>query len=86
MIKLLNFLFGWDYILWKNFADSGVSRVHVLPDGKVYYWRYRLCSIIDLIQKPNDVLWLTCLPSKYFPPARAVEAVQTKEDVLKPKE
>ena len=66
MFKLKKFLFGWDYIYWRNSADGGVARVHKSPDGVIWYWRYRLTHIIDRITNPDEVIWLTCPPSDYF--------------------
>ena len=63
---LLNKIFGWDYIAWSNFADQGVSRVYKTQCGKVYYWRYRVTKKIDEILEPDQVIWLTCKPEKYF--------------------
>ena len=67
MYKLLNLLFGWDYIAWKNSADQGISRVLVDGRGVVFYWRYKVTNVADIISDPNSVLWLTCPPDKYFP-------------------
>ena len=67
MYKLLNKLFGWDYIIWSNFADSGVARVRVDREGVVWYWRYRSTKVADVIKYPNALLWLTCPSTKYFP-------------------
>ena len=67
MYKLYKYLFGWDYIHWSNSADQGVARVHKTLDGTVWYWRYRITSIVDEIKSPNEVIWLTCSSSKYFP-------------------
>ena len=64
--KLLNKLFGWNYIYWRNSADQGVARVFVSRDGKVYYWRYKTTKVMDIITDPKDVVWLTCHPDKYF--------------------
>jgi len=52
MYKILNFLFGWDYILWQNSADVGIARVYKidLNSNKVFYWRYRLTNVLDEIQ------------------------------------
>lgn len=66
MYKLLNLLFGWDYIYWKNAADSGIARVHKAYDGNVWYFRYRVTTLIDVIKSPDQVIWLTCDSSKYF--------------------
>lgn len=67
--KLLNKLFGWDYIQWSNSAASGVARVHVDGIKRVWYWRYKGSKVADLIHKPEQVIWLTCSPNKYFPPS-----------------
>ncbi len=64
--KVLNFLFGFDYIIWKNSCDSGISRVRKDYSGNVWYWRYRTTHIADIICEPKQVMWLTCKPSKYF--------------------
>lgn len=66
MYRLFNYLFGWDYIHWQNTADRGIARVHVDGSGKVFYWRYKITSLVDVIRCPSEVLWLTCKPSKYF--------------------
>lgn len=65
MYKLKKFLFGWDYINWRNSADSGIARVFKLPDGRVVYWRYRTTTVMDEITKGSQVFWLTCSPSKF---------------------
>lgn len=65
MYKLLNFLFGWDYVYWSNMVDEGIARVHVAGDGTVYYYRYKSITIIDKITNKNQVIWLTCTEDKY---------------------
>lgn len=65
MYKLKNFLFGWDYIYWTNYADSGIARVLKLPDGTVVYWRYKFTNVMDTIYSEEQVRWLTCKPSKF---------------------
>ena len=69
MYPVLHRLFGWDYIQWHNFADRGIARVRVDGMGRVWYWRYRSIKLADIIRKPDEVLWLTCSPVKYFPNA-----------------
>ena len=64
MYKIKHYLFGWDYVWWRNSADSGIVRVRVLPDGTIGYWRYG--KLFDKITDPNQVIWLTCKPEKYF--------------------
>lgn len=66
MYRLMNFLFGWDYIAWKNSADSGVARVFNDASGRTFYWRYRNTSVLDQIKTAEQVAWLTCSPSKYL--------------------
>lgn len=79
--KILNKLFGWDFIYWEfiftnNNSECGVSRINVDKTGVVYFKRYLLSSIRDIIRRENDIpknvqaetyLWLTCPKSKYFP-------------------
>lgn len=66
MWRLMHLLFGWDYIAWRNSADQGVARVRLDGLGRVWYWRYRTTSLADFVREPNQVLWLTCSPEKYF--------------------
>jgi len=58
-------ILGYDYINWSNSADDGVARVFRTPDGKVCYWRYRSIRLLDVIKNKDQVIWLTCPPSKY---------------------
>lgn len=66
MYKLLNKLFGWDYVSWKNSADNGIARVYKSPDGVVYYWRYKVTSVADIITRKDQVIFLTCSADKYL--------------------
>ena len=66
LYKLLHHLFGWDYIYWQNSCDQGIARVHRSSCGKVFYYRYKCIRIIDVIDQPSEVIWLTCKPSKYL--------------------
>jgi len=68
MWKLLNFIFGWDYVHWKNSADQGIARVFRDASGRPVYWRYKITKVLDVIEEENQVTWLTCRPSKYLPP------------------
>ena len=77
--KLLNKLFGWDYISWSNPAAHGVARVHVDGMRRVWYWRYKGTKVVDIIVDPAKVIWLTCSPNKYFRPSVPKPA---KVDVL----
>ena len=65
MWKLMHALFGWDYVAWNNGVGQGVARVHRAGDGRPYYWRYKSINCIDLIHTREQVVWLTCHPSKY---------------------
>lgn len=79
----LHKLFGWDYIAWRNSADRGIARVREDGEGGAWYWRYKAAQVWDRITDEKDVVWLTCLPSKYMatlPPA------EEPSKVVKPKE
>lgn len=65
MYRVLHLLFGWDYIHWRNTADSGVARIRRDHAGRVWYWRYWLTNVADRVVDPSAVLWLTCSPAKY---------------------
>jgi len=79
--KILNKLFGWDYIQTYYFPDVNISRVQVDGMRRVWHWQvYRRHSSLDIeykptnkeaiiIERPEDVIWLTCSPNKYFPPS-----------------
>ena len=66
MYKLLNKLFGYDYIQWSNTAGCGIARVFVDGTGRVSYFRYKITGLIDEIKTPEQVFWLTCSPAKYL--------------------
>ncbi len=66
MWKLLNKLFGWDYIAWTNSCDGGIARVYKNNAGNAWYYRYKTTNCIDKISTPNQVIWMTCEPSKYM--------------------
>ena len=75
MYKLLNKLFGWDYIYWQNSASQGIARVHTSLDGTVFYWRYKSIKLADILYNPNTnylelypakIIWLTCKQEKYY--------------------
>ena len=66
MYKILNKLFGWDYVAWSNSCDNGIARVYKSLDNKVWYFRYKNTKLIDLIKNQDQVVWLTCKPSKYI--------------------
>lgn len=66
LYNLLNRVFGWDYIWWKNSVAYGIARVHVDALGNPYYWRYKGTKCLDKINSSNQVVWLTCNPNKYI--------------------
>lgn len=68
MYKLFNYLFGWDYIAWKNSADSGIARVRLDGEGNPYYFRYESIGFVDKLpaDRGQTITWLTCSPSKYI--------------------
>jgi hypothetical protein len=64
--KLLHKIFGWDYIVWTNTADSGIAQIRIDGAGRYYYWRYRVTRVADFVEGNTDIkLWLTCPPEKY---------------------
>ncbi len=65
MWQLWHLLFGWDYIQWSSSYSSGIARVHIDGMGRVWYWRYKVTKVADIITDPKDVIWLTCSPKKY---------------------
>ena len=65
MWKVFNYLFGWDYIQWRNSAARGISRVHVGGNDEVFYWRYKSTELADEIKTASQVIWLTCPPNKF---------------------
>ena len=67
--KICNWLFGWDYVYWKNSADNGIARVRIDGEGNPFYVRYRITNVIDRLDKDypfREVIWLTCKPEKYL--------------------
>jgi len=66
MYKLKKLLFGWDYIYWSNSCDNGIAKIFITKCGKIVYYRYKITKLIDVIKNPNEVIWLTCHPNKYF--------------------
>ena len=75
--NILHLLFGWDYIQWRNSVDQGIARVRVDGMGRVWYWRYRITRVADVIARPEQVLWLTCQPNKYFAAIKQAEGENT---------
>lgn len=66
MWRIYNYFFGWDYIHWRNTVSQGVARVFEAECGKVVYWRYKNIRVLDEVEKPDQVIWLTCHSDKYF--------------------
>lgn len=62
MYKILNKLFGWDYVYFEYGGDGTIRRVRILHNGQVGYWCY---GRFYEINRADEVLWLTCHPSKY---------------------
>lgn len=64
MYKLLNKLFGWDYVRWQNYSDACVTRVRLDAWGRPYciYGNFVTIRITD----SNKFTWLTCKPEKYL--------------------
>lgn len=66
MWRILNKLFGWDYIYWESSCNYGISIIRSsYQSGKPYYIKYG-SGIIVQVNDHNDVIWLTCHPSKYL--------------------
>jgi hypothetical protein len=74
-----HWLFGWDYIAWKNSAASGIARVRVDNNGNVFYWRYKNTKVADPIRRAQDFLWLTCPAEKYLGVAVQGRALDRQE-------
>lgn len=66
MWKILNYLFGWDYISWSNSMFSGVERIMLDGNGDAFFFQYNSTNLPVRITKAEDHLWLTCKPSKYL--------------------
>lgn len=67
MYKILNKLFGWDYVYWKIAwpCYNGISRIHMDGEGQPYYEDY------GTMERPYGnpkvkIIWLTCKPEKYI--------------------
>lgn len=74
MYKLLNKLFGWDYVQPYYSFNCGVARVQVDGMNRVWYLRVyefdgERRKVAEKIEEPEDFMWLTCSPDKYFPPS-----------------
>ena len=65
MWKLLNILFGWDYIAWSDGFCYGIARVYMVDD-KPYFIKYKSLEFVVKIESPNNVIWMTCSSKKYF--------------------
>ena len=65
MYKILNKLFGWDYVYYKTREDySGIARIIVLPDKSVHFWSGNY--LINIKYKNMIIEFLTCTPDKYI--------------------
>lgn len=74
MYKLLNKLFGYDYILVQDgdrhsfYAMPVIRRIRKDVNGTPYIRnQYNKILLLEDI-KPRYILWLTCKESKYFSP------------------
>ena len=67
MYKILNKLFGWDYVFWGHIAAGthGISRILKLPDGNYYICRHGYAYDDLNTQYELRLTYLTCDPSKY---------------------
>ncbi len=65
MWRLLNHLFGYDYV--KDVRDSKrrVRRIYACGRGHQGKWCIKPHLYLD---DPKFYVWLTCSPHKYFPP------------------
>lgn len=66
MYKILNKLFGWDYVLFKDpqwLNRNCISSVSKTPNGDIVV--RDSCEDITLLKRMRDVTWLTCKPEKY---------------------
>ncbi len=62
--KILNKLFGWDFIYWANCASQGVSIIRTDYYGNPYYvWAV---GVKVRITSRDQVMWLTCPSDKYL--------------------
>jgi hypothetical protein len=64
MYKILNKLFGWDYVYYKTENYEGIARIIVLPDKSVHFWH--LNNLINIEYKKMHIKFLTCTPDKYI--------------------
>jgi hypothetical protein len=67
MYKILNKLFGWDYVFYSyyGYINRGIARIHTYPDGSVCFFD----SFGRMIKLPSDsysIQFLTCKPEKYI--------------------
>lgn len=71
--KILNYIFGWDYVYWEEGEYRkayGTSRIFVAKDGRRVFWQKIEKGgpkKLQLIKRGQEVVWLTCPPEKYFP-------------------
>lgn len=66
MIMLLNKLFGWDYVQWKNTASDGIARCRLDGDGNFYFYPYSTLNVLVKIPTHYELTFLTCPRSKYI--------------------
>ena len=59
MYKLLNWIFGWNYLYWENTAASGIARIRYTYNGEPYFNQYSFKKVL-LPSKVNFIIYLTC--------------------------
>jgi len=64
MYRILNKIFGWDYIYVPHDEFPSVFRIKRNPDGIIYY--ERVTGEIFIIECFDEFLYLTCRKDKYF--------------------
>jgi hypothetical protein len=68
MYKILNKLFGWDYVYYDDIHFSrGIARIHKYPDNNVFFiipWPSE--KMVKLPSQEYYTQFLTCKPEKYI--------------------
>jgi hypothetical protein len=66
MYKILNKLFGWDYVYYYDgYFGRGFARIHTYPDGSVCFFD-TWGRMTKLPSRKYDIRFLTCKPEKYI--------------------
>ena len=81
MYRILNKLFGWDYIYWKSEDYDGISKIVILPDKTIHFWARGY--LINIDNKLVNIKFLTCTPDKYINNmAKEDKKYMTKEEYI----